>query len=157
MTTSKYIKYMNILQSLLWFLVFPMNYLGAHVKAFQVCVCVYYLLMDFYFYYYVVLNRTSLVALRLQCGRRSFGPWVGKIPWRRKWKPNLFLLALGLKVCFALYWYGYSKFLWLSIDWYHFSSNFLSSVWLCFQFSLGFLQTASSWVKKISLLISVIY
>ena len=23
-----------------------------------------------------------------QCRRRSFNPWVGKIPWRRKWKPT---------------------------------------------------------------------
>ena len=31
-----------------------MSHLGAHVKVFfKVCVCVYYLLVDFYFYYYV--------------------------------------------------------------------------------------------------------
>ena len=23
----------------------------------------------------------------LQCGRPGFNPWVGKIPWRRKWQP----------------------------------------------------------------------
>ena len=23
----------------------------------------------------------------LQCGRPRFDPWVGKIPWRRKWQP----------------------------------------------------------------------
>ena len=23
----------------------------------------------------------------LQCGRTRFNPWVGKIPWRRKWQP----------------------------------------------------------------------
>ena len=23
----------------------------------------------------------------LQCGRPGFDPWVGKIPWRRKWQP----------------------------------------------------------------------
>ena len=23
---------------------------------------------------------------RLQCGRPGFDPWVGKIPWRRKWQ-----------------------------------------------------------------------
>ena len=23
-----------------------------------------------------------------QCRRRGFDPWVGKIPWRRKWQPN---------------------------------------------------------------------
>ena len=25
----------------------------------------------------------------LQCKRLGFGPWVGKIPWRRKWQPTL--------------------------------------------------------------------
>ena len=24
----------------------------------------------------------------LQCGRPGFNPWVGKIPWRRKWQPT---------------------------------------------------------------------
>ena len=24
----------------------------------------------------------------LQCGRPRFNPWVGKIPWRRKWQPS---------------------------------------------------------------------
>ena len=30
----------------------------------------------------------------LQCGRPSFDPWVGKIPWGRKWQPTpVFLLG----------------------------------------------------------------
>ena len=24
----------------------------------------------------------------LQCGKPGFDPWVGKIPWRRKWQPT---------------------------------------------------------------------
>ena len=28
----------------------------------------------------------------LQCGRPGFNPWVGKIPWRRKWQPTLVFL-----------------------------------------------------------------
>ena len=28
----------------------------------------------------------------LQCGRPGFDPWVGKIPWRRKWQSTLGLL-----------------------------------------------------------------
>ena len=28
----------------------------------------------------------------LQCRRPRFKPWVGKIPWRRKWQPTLGLL-----------------------------------------------------------------
>ena len=39
------------------------------------------------------MDRASLVAQRLkplclQCGRPGFDPWVGKIPWRRKWQPT---------------------------------------------------------------------
>ena len=26
--------------------------------------------------------------IHLQCRRRGFYPWVGKIPWRRKWQPS---------------------------------------------------------------------
>ena len=29
----------------------------------------------------------------LQCGRPSFNPWVGTIPWRRKWQPTPVLLS----------------------------------------------------------------
>ena len=28
-----------------------------------------------------------------QCNRHGFSPWVGKIPWRRKWQPNLVFLS----------------------------------------------------------------
>ena len=38
----------------------------------------------------------SLVAQRLKClpamRRPRFDPWVGKIPWRRKWQPTPVLL-----------------------------------------------------------------
>ena len=27
-------------------------------------------------------------SICLQCGRPGFNPWVGKIPWRRKWHPT---------------------------------------------------------------------
>ena len=27
-----------------------------------------------------------------RCKRRGFGPWVGKIPWRRAWQPTLVFL-----------------------------------------------------------------
>ena len=29
----------------------------------------------------------QMVKNPLQCGRPGFNPWVGKIPWRRAWKP----------------------------------------------------------------------
>ena len=28
-----------------------------------------------------------------QCGRLRFSPWVGKIPWRRKWQPTPVFLS----------------------------------------------------------------
>ena len=31
-------------------------------------------------------------SICLQCGRPRFDPWVGKIPWRRKWQPTPVLL-----------------------------------------------------------------
>ena len=31
--------------------------------------------------------------IRLQCRRRGFDPWVGKIPWRRKWLPTPVFLS----------------------------------------------------------------
>ena len=27
-------------------------------------------------------------GIRLQCRKPGFSPWVGKIPWRRKWQPT---------------------------------------------------------------------
>ena len=32
------------------------------------------------------------LSICLQCGRPVFNPWVGKIPWRRKWQPTPVLL-----------------------------------------------------------------
>ena len=32
------------------------------------------------------------LSVRLQCGRAGFNPWVGKIPWRRKWQSTPVLL-----------------------------------------------------------------
>ena len=30
----------------------------------------------------------QMVNICLQCGRPGFDPWIGKIPWRRKWHPT---------------------------------------------------------------------
>ena len=40
---------------------------------------------------FLLLRKASLVAQMvkcLQCRRPGFDPWVGKIPWRRKWQPT---------------------------------------------------------------------
>ena len=34
----------------------------------------------------------QMVRIRLPCGRPEFTPWVGKIPWRKKWQPTPVLL-----------------------------------------------------------------
>ena len=31
---------------------------------------------------------TQWYRICLQCRRHAFDPWVGKIPWRRKWQPS---------------------------------------------------------------------
>jgi len=33
-------------------------------------------------------------SICLQCGRPGLDPWVGKIPWRRKWQPTPGLLPV---------------------------------------------------------------
>ena len=35
---------------------------------------------------------TQRWSIHLQCRRCGFDPWVGKIPWRRKWQPILVFL-----------------------------------------------------------------
>ena len=32
-----------------------------------------------------IIPGVSVVKIRLQCRRRRFDSWAGKIPWRRKW------------------------------------------------------------------------
>ena len=40
----------------------------------------------------VGLDGSGGKSICLQCGRPRFDPWVGKIPWRRKWQPTPVLL-----------------------------------------------------------------
>src|SRR5574340_174132 len=46
--------------------------------------CIYHNLLIFC----VFDGVAQTVKHRLQCGRPGFDPWVGKIPWRRKWQPT---------------------------------------------------------------------
>ena len=34
------------------------------------------------------MYKEILPSICLECGRPGFDPWVGKIPWRRKWQPT---------------------------------------------------------------------
>ena len=45
------------------------------------------------FIYYYVLWGASLVAQFVKNLPPAFDPWVGKIPWRRKWQPTPVFLA----------------------------------------------------------------
>ena len=36
----------------------------------------------------LIFKKMYLSASMRGTGRRSFDPWVGKIPWRRKWQPT---------------------------------------------------------------------
>ena len=40
----------------------------------------------------IFLGGSEGKSVCLQCGRPRFHPWVGKIPWRRKWQPTPVLL-----------------------------------------------------------------
>ena len=38
------------------------------------------------------LGGSKVKSICLECGRPGFDPWVGKIPWKRKWHPTPVLL-----------------------------------------------------------------
>ena len=44
---------------------------------------------------YTTFPGASAVKIHLQCGRHGFHPWVGKIPWRKKWQPTPVFLPGG--------------------------------------------------------------
>ena len=52
----------------------------------------YDLIFDLYIMTWRGFPHGSEGRVCLQCGRAEFDPWVGKIPWRRKWQPTAVLL-----------------------------------------------------------------
>ena len=50
----------------------------------------------------------------LECGRPGINPWVGKIPWRRKWQPTLVFLPREFHGQRSLV--GYSPWGWKESD-----------------------------------------
>ena len=54
----------------------------------------YYSPIDSQVYYFLWLPNKKIEAplWLLQCRRPGFHPWVGKIPWRRKWQPTPVIL-----------------------------------------------------------------
>ena len=69
----------------------------------------------------IAQTRASLVAqwlrICLQCRRSRFDPWVGKIPWRRKWQPTPVFLpgeAHGQRRLAGYSTWGHKSQTWLS-------------------------------------------
>ena len=63
-------------------------------------------------------------SICLQCGTPGFSPWVGKIPWRRKWQPTLVFLPGKSQGGRSLV--GYSRWVPKSRTWLSdFSSTFI--------------------------------
>ena len=71
----------------------------------------------------------------LQCGRPGFKPWVGKIPWRRKWQPTPVFLPGKSHGRMSLA--GYSPWGFKELDtterlhFCHFNNIKSSCLWLC--------------------------
>ena len=71
----------------------------------------------------------------LQCGRPGFKPWVGKIPWRRKWQPTPVFLPGKSHGRRSLA--GYSPWGFKELDtterlhFCHFNNIKSSCLWLC--------------------------
>ena len=53
-----------------------------------ICTCLYTLLYVFAIHTYGLPWQISGKESTCQCRRCGFDPWVGKIPWRRKWEPT---------------------------------------------------------------------
>ena len=50
-------------------------------------------ILSYFTHYRIGLPCVAQTVKRLlQCGKSGFSPWLGKIPWRRKWQPTPVLL-----------------------------------------------------------------
>ena len=91
-------------QGLYWGLFMPLvsRFFEGQADAVCVCVCVYSLsCVQFFATPWTVAHLAPLTMgfsrqehwsggkeSACQCRRHGFDPWVGKIPWRRKWQPT---------------------------------------------------------------------
>ena len=57
-----------------------------------VYMCMYIYVYVYIYVYMRFLGGSDSKASCPPCGRPRFDPWVGKIPWRRKWQPTSVLL-----------------------------------------------------------------
>ena len=91
---------------------------GSEFRVFLLCYFGHLQFLFFFFFIKIIMSRWSVCIFNqslfpevhivlppslivwvsfsflfcLQCGRPGFSPWVGKIPWRRKWQPTPVLL-----------------------------------------------------------------
>ena len=73
-----------------------------------------------------------MVESGCQCRRHEFSPWVGKIPWRRKWQPTPVFLPGKLRGQRSLA--GYSPWGCKELDmteWAHTSTHLVHNLVLC--------------------------
>ena len=52
----------------------------------------FYIFIDFLRFTEGLPGVSDSKSICLQCGRPGFDPWVGKVPWRRKWQSTPVLL-----------------------------------------------------------------
>jgi len=80
----------HIFVSTCYFLFFFFFFLSSHSHG---CDIVSYCSFDLYFPRSSVgKESTSCAGVHPQCRRPGFDPYIGKIPWRRKWQPTLVFL-----------------------------------------------------------------
>ena len=97
----------------------------------------------------------------LQCGRPGFDPWIGKIPWRRKWQPTPVFLPGEFHGQRSLVGYGpwghkesdmtewltmllnIFCFYWIFIFLFLYECPILCSLPICFMLVLFFVRTLS--------------
>ena len=74
----------------------PLSFVEVDVAAWNPCFAVLFLhLWHLAAFCQMVITEQALVQwwrICLQCSRRRFDPWVGKITWRRKWQPTSIFL-----------------------------------------------------------------
>ena len=75
----------------------------------------------------------------LKCRRPGFDPWVGKIPWKRKWQPTPVILPGKSHGCRSLTGTVHGLTELYTTEWLHFPFHFFMALTLCdFESICGF-------------------
>ena len=86
--------------------------------------CIYFVLipyhLEYYYYCSIFWNQGGLPwwlrwwRICLKCRRPGFNPWVGEIPWRRKWQPTPVFLLLDHA---EWKWWEWSRLVRYKLNW----------------------------------------